>query len=379
MKGILLFCQNQRANIRNTTQRHQPPARLIRNEWLHTTRCILSEDIIEQDGCFVKDILEEQSVESRENHKMSDAASENESKRPRVANPYLKQKSTTEALAESSKSNNSDPVAKLPALPNVDEEPNNITSFREPTTFGEKEPAVERLPSRNVSFGSAEILSVEELHQHASLYNDRSVRITGVVLHRLVAADGNVCLVMGDPKKTTATTQQQKLQSSFITKTMPMGIHQRRGNLVLSRKRPLSTTKTLITKTATTPLESMVTSLVEHQTVLVYAISKQVPVNDVAVGDLVMIIGECRSTCNTTVVAIQPIVVGHDETTTTAQHFLHARIVRNVNGTDMQLHDEALRMRRQHLLQMFPESKEPIRPGCGPPPYYNENKKEASV
>jgi hypothetical protein len=121
-----------------------------------------------------------------------------------------------------------------------------------------------------------------------------------------------------------------------------------------------------------------VTSLVEHQTILVYAVSKQVPVNDVAVRDLVMIIGEWRSTCNTTVVAIQPIVVvvGHDETT---RHFLHARIVRNVNGTDMQLHDEALRMRRQHLLQMFPESKEPIRLGCGPPPYYNDTKKEASV
>lgn len=39
----------------------------------------------------------------------------------------------------------------------------------------------------------------------------------------------------------------------------------------------------------------------DQQTVLVYAVSKQVPINDVAVGDLVMIIGELRSTCNTTV------------------------------------------------------------------------------
>jgi hypothetical protein len=28
---------------------------------------------------------------------------------------------------------------------------------------------------------------------------------------------------------------------------------------------------------------------------------------------------------------------------------------------------------------MFPESKEPIRSGCGPPPYYSDTKKEASV
>ena len=333
---------------------------------------------------------------------MSNTASENDTKRPRVANPYLKQKSTTEELlTESSCTNsNNDPVAKLPpAIRYTDgnsnkNEPSNIPSFRE-ATFGEKEPAVERLPSRNVSFGSAEILSVEELRQHASLYNDRSVRITGVVLHRLLATadDNNLCLVLCDPKRNTAnatTMQQRKRKSSFILQTTPIGIHQQstRGNndnnnnnnnsLVLScKKRPLSTRRTL-TK-ITTPLESMVTSLAEDQTVLVYAVSQQVPVNDVAVGDLVMIIGEWRSTCNTNVVAIQSILVGQDKMTATVQNFLYARIVRNVNGTDMQLHDEALRMRRQHLLQMFPESKEPIRSGCGPPPYYSDTKKEASV
>lgn len=112
---------------------------------------------------------------------------------------------------------------------------------------------------------------------------------------------------------------------------------------------------------------------------LVYAVSKQVPINDVAVGDLVMIIGELRSTCNTTVAAIQAIIVEHENSSTTTQHFLHARIVRNTNGTDMELHDEALSMRRQHLLQKCPECKDPIRQGCGPPPYYDTSKKEASV
>lgn len=329
-------------------------------------------------------------------HKMSNAASENDTKRPRVANPYLKQKPTTEELLTESSStgNDNDPVAKLRAIRNTDDsnrnsEPKNVPSSIREGTFGEKEPAVERLPSRNVSFGSAEILSVEELRQHAALYSDRSVRITGVVLHRLLSADGNMCLVLTDPKQNTAiaTTLQRKRKSSLVLKTTPIVIRQQtprnnnNNNNSLgpsSKKRPLSTKRTLM-KTPT-PLESMVTSLVEHETVLVYAISNQVPVNDVAVGDLVMILGEWRSTCDTSVGAIQSILVGHDKTTTTTvPNFLYARIVRNVNGTDMQLHDEALRLRRQHLLRMCSESNEPIRSGCGPPPYYNDTKKEASV
>jgi hypothetical protein len=300
---------------------------------------------------------------------MSDAASENDSKRPRMANPYLKQKPAVEVLIEESSTTNNAPVARLLAAdetePNIHIAAAAAAAARDESTFGEKEPAVERLPSRNVSFGSAEILTVIELHQHVLLYSNQSVRITGVVLRRLVAADGNLCLVLGDPSKAQGI---QQLPS--IIKT-PGGI-KRRGTapLLVSRKRPLSTIK------KKTPLETVVTSRAEQQTVLVYAVSKQVPVNDVAVGDLAMIIGELRSTCNTTVAAIQPIV---DHKKISTSHFLHARIVENVNGTDIQLHDEALRMRREHLLQMCPESKDPIRQGCGPPPYYDTNRKEASV
>ena len=45
-------------------------------------------------------------------------------------------------------------------------------------------PYWERLPSRNVSFGSAEILTVTECIEHAPLYENRSVRVTGLVHHR---------------------------------------------------------------------------------------------------------------------------------------------------------------------------------------------------
>lgn len=374
---------------------------LSKNECFHTVRCRLRKKNGRDAGCFgcfcMKNckgvscwLLVDKCPSSRERTAiMSDAASENDMKRPQMANPYLKEKPTAVdvALSEesfSATSNASTTVAKLPA--HKDEtEPNctnnTIAAAGEPTLLGSNQPAVERLPSRSVSFGSAEILTVTELHQHVLSYNNQSVRITGVVLHRLVAADGSsVCLVLSDPKQ-QAQLLRMPPSSSSVWKTTPVGGGgiQRRGGTTprfVSRKRPLAAT--VPTKT---PLEAAVTSLAEQPSVLVHAVSEQVPINDVAVGDLVMIIGELRSICNNTTIAAMAIIqdiVEHDNNSS-AQHFVHARIVRNVNGTDMALHDEALRMRRQHLLQTCPESKDLIRQGCGPPPYYDPNKKEASV
>ena len=61
-------------------------------------------------------------------------------------------------------------------------------------------PIDQRLPSRTVSFGSAEILTVSELVGSASLFVDKSVRVSGVILNRCVMNDdASVCLVLGDP------------------------------------------------------------------------------------------------------------------------------------------------------------------------------------
>jgi len=313
-----------------------------------------------------------------------DATSESSSKRARVsvANPYLKKPAATRqtSITEGSASDSvATSVASAPqhvhdnthddSKPAAVETTTTATS-QEKKTFGEKELAVERLPSRYVSFGSAEILTVSELHKHAVVYADNSVRITGVVVQRHVASDGNVCLVMKDPSihKTT------KAAPRSILKTPGGGIKRRLSGSstprFVTRKRPLSSLKK--PSPPVNPLESIVSSLVEQQTVLVYAVSKQMPVNDAAVGDLVMIIGEVRTL---PVDAVQPILEKWNEKTSSMQHFLHARILRNVNGTDMRLHDEALRMRRQHLMETSSESKEgtAFRLGCGPPPYYDKN------
>jgi hypothetical protein len=79
------------------------------------------------------------------------------------------------------------------------------------TSGGINMPMWQRLPSRNLSFQSAEILTVTECLQHTNLsvYADRSVRVTGSILERLVHSNSDnavnntdtnmVSLVLSDP------------------------------------------------------------------------------------------------------------------------------------------------------------------------------------
>jgi hypothetical protein len=130
----------------------------------------------------------------------------------------------------------------------------------------------------------------------------------------------------------------------------------------------------------------MLNSLMTQSTVLIYAVSKQMPVNEACVNDLIMIIGEVKTA---PVPALEGILEKWKaKSSDTVNSFVYARILRNVNGTDMRLHDEALRMRRQHLIQQSSaqsssgeEELEGLRPGCGPPPYHNarDGAKEMNV
>jgi hypothetical protein len=65
-------------------------------------------------------------------------------------------------------------------------------------------PPWERLPSRNLSFTSAEIVTVSELcqngqHRRGDGEEARSVRVLGVLTHRHVHSDASVSLVLKDP------------------------------------------------------------------------------------------------------------------------------------------------------------------------------------
>jgi hypothetical protein len=327
-----------------------------------------------------------------------DVSDDKQTKVSSVSNPYLKRPTLPfdkEIEGDSFVSIHAAPSdAFLPAAPVTaqhDEqeeetvaETTETTSDPEKQTFGHKDSAIDRLPSRNVSFGSAEILTVSELQKHAPLYLDLSVRITGVVLHRHVATDGNVCLILKDP-----SMQQQRSEAPRSILKTPGGIKKRRRSGVgttprfVTGKRPLSSLKKA--PPPPNPVEAMLNSLMTQSTVLIYAVSKQMPVNEACVNDLIMIIGEVKTA---PVPALEDILEKWNaKSSDTVNLFVYARILRNVNGTDMRLHDEALRMRRQHLIQSSAQSSsgeeelERLRPGCGPPPYHNarDSTKEMNV
>ena len=146
------------------------------------------------------------------------------------------------------------------------------------TTSSEVSPQ-DRLPSRIVTFGPAEILTVTELHTHLAYYSSssseekkkRSVRVTGVVRHRCAYLAGNgvearVCFLLGDPLTPPPTSlssswlsspppqQQQRPQkqtSTTVTPSSPTPAATTKPLSILGNKRPLSSTAK-----ASTPLLS---------------------------------------------------------------------------------------------------------------------------
>lgn len=309
---------------------------------------------------------------------------DNEIARQSIANPYLKKPPASEnCVIKDTSDGTTSSNASLTSIPqNAQQQEQNLKkpapqpqAVNEKQTFGEKDPAVERLPSRNVSFGAAEILTVSELHKHAASFVDRSVRITGAVLLRHVASDGNVCFVLKDP----CIKQTLKAAPSSILKTP--GIKRRSlggggGSSVrlVTRKRPLSSLKK--TLVPIDPVENIVSSLVNQQTVLVYAVSKQMPVDTATVGDLVMFIGQGKQQA-TTEPAVETILEKWNEKSpTTSNTFVHARLMRNVNGTDMRVHDEALKMRRMYLQETFAGEHNEISPSVGLGPILSSNKEK---
>jgi hypothetical protein len=91
--------------------------------------------------------------------------------------------------------------------------------------MGENLAIQHRLPSRTVSFQSAEHLSVMELHSHRHYYQDRSVRIAGIILHRhVVESDASICFVLGD-----ALEAARPERSAFESNTQYTSRKRKRG------------------------------------------------------------------------------------------------------------------------------------------------------
>lgn len=89
----------------------------------------------------------------------------------------------------------------------------------------------ERLPSKNLSFGPAEILTVDECVRHAELYCNKSVRVTGQLHQRSFVADNSsvpnqvlielIDPIPSDPLHSTDKTPPTKARSHSLSVRTP--------------------------------------------------------------------------------------------------------------------------------------------------------------
>lgn len=270
-------------------------------------------------------------------------------------------------------------------------------------------PQWQRLPSRSISFGSAEILTVPECYRHFKTYLGRSVRVTGTVLHRHVHDDCMISLVIGDPleqlhrqsdlKRRLSTGSGDSIANSGTPKT-PGTATKRKSSQEETpaisssktkrfvKKTPSSNTNSLLqrqqhggsnlvgvnqplTAIKRTPLEAMVDCLSRKSNcVWIMVNPDHAPVHQCAVGDLMMIIGELRLMSSSSNGPKSTLFLASKISSSTKDTvcYLEARILRNANGTNMKLYEEALSIRRRFLQKQSNPISEVDPPyGWGPP------------
>lgn len=277
----------------------------------------------------------------------------------------------------------------------------------------------QRLPSRNVSFGCAEHLSVTELREFLRYYTNRSVRITGIILHRhLVETDASICLVVGDPlarnqvkrssldsselctpkglnrRTTSIDAKTAKKSVSFKNKTALGSAKVSSFGKITTKRTPLYSrgglgvkrrlvhipktpgSCTLLGKNSnkrrspfSSRIESAINCLVNRDdSILAILNPLQHPeVADCNVGDLIMLIGEIHfMSCNEEPTTAAPFLSHYRSKAEKKEaRFLVPRILRNVNGTNVRLQHEAIKRRREHILLV--QKSHPIQAGRGPP------------
>jgi hypothetical protein len=349
-----------------------------------------------------------------------------------MINPYLKRKERkslgTPALHERGVNIEEAKIHESPSTEiSIHMQENEVVDevdMKQRQNFGRNVSFEKRLPSRTVSFQSAEHLSVSELRIHQEFYRDRSVRVSGVILHRyIVETDASVCFVLGDVQEDSKpkfrihnmTPSKNELissspTSSCVTPTTPakpalktLGpaktpIHRRN---MLGERTPLNSLTSLSSKrkvihvsrtpggdssslplskrrlSFSTSAENAIIQLSSEQTFLVIVNPLNHPqVSDCGVGDAVMVLGEvapynpirgcnrAESFLSTYYSHLQRNNVARNEKTISDLFYLIPRVLRNINGTNIKLQYEATLLRRLHVLKL---TNDPDHPGCGPP------------
>jgi hypothetical protein len=199
-----------------------------------------------------------------------------------------------------------------------------------------------RRPSNTISIGAAEILTVPECCQHASLYQEKQVRVTGILRQRTATEEGEIILELADPlgpskpsrvpPATTATTTPTHRSPWLRPKRRSVGL----GGL----KRP-----------AVKPAAPCIRVLANPRHVA--------RLETLVQGTLVMVMG-------------QLVVAGTSTTTAPPRFVLEARLVQSVQNSDMTMYVNALKARRRLVHQQQNHQQEEsymLLLGCGPPPY----------
>jgi hypothetical protein len=268
-----------------------------------------------------------------------------------------------------------------------------------------------RLRSKELPFGTAEIITIAEYLQKnrcdTLTFCDKSVRLTGKLVHRIVHSSSMVSLLLTDPLVVTATTATPKHQQQSpvcplvrlggrrsttkvsFPKTPSILVRRRRVSDGVVPDAPLTTTPVMVlaeqnatsvvtsndddddvsrkkrprvdinnnnTNNSIDPVvECIVQAVTGGNCCWVVAHPGHVVLDDVSVGDLVMVLGtvqragvvvtDTNDDDNNEPLGRIAKQLGDESNCC----YLAARIVRNVNGTDMKLFVQGLLARRQCL------------------------------
>jgi hypothetical protein len=199
-----------------------------------------------------------------------------------------------------------------------------------------------RLPSNTISIGAAAILTVPECCQHASLYHEKQVRVTGILRQRTTTEEGEIILELIDPLGPSKPSRVPPATSNTTPTNRSPWLRPKRRSVGLGGlKRPVAKPAVPCVRVLANPRHvARLETLVQ--------------------GTLVMAMG-------------QLVVIGTTTTTTAPPRFvLKARLVQSVRNSDMTLYVNALKARRRLVYQQQNQQQKEsslLLLGCGPPPY----------
>jgi hypothetical protein len=191
-----------------------------------------------------------------------------------------------------------------------------------------------RLPSNTITFGAAEILTVPECCQHASLYHEKQVRVTGILRQRTASEEGEITLELIDPLGQSKPSRvPPATRNTTPTHRSPWLRPKRRSVGLGGLKRPV-----------VKPAVPCVRALANPRHVA--------RLETLVQGTLVMVMG-------------QLVFEG-------TRFILEARLVQSVRNSDMTLYVNSLKARRRLIHRQRKQQQEEsslLLLGCGPPPY----------